>query len=56
MNNGCPECEKLGRDERCLDCQLEEADHQVCVWMNIREELERKKWRKEHPVYVYSPK
>ena len=50
MDNGCPECEKIKGPPRypgdhglCLDCQLEQAEHDVLKAMNRVEELKRKK-------------
>ena len=53
MDNGCPKCEKIARDsflgdygftdELCIDCRLEQAEHDVLKAMNRVEELKRKK-------------
>ena len=50
MTNGCPKCKKLF-DEHvigemlslCIDCRLEQAEHDVLKAMNIVEELKKEK-------------
>ena len=43
MNNGCKQCAKLGSDELCIDCQIEQADADVWRAMNVLEMLKRRK-------------
>jgi len=54
MTNGCPQCEHVDEDHLCLDCQIEQADSDVCRAMNVLEQLRRKKEqlkeRKQHAV------
>jgi hypothetical protein len=52
MQNGCPKCEKIHKENRstitawpmvlCLDCQLEQADADVLKAMNRVEEIKQK--------------
>jgi hypothetical protein len=59
MENGCPKCENklkeakwLYYDNRdlCIDCQIEEADHDVLVAMNRVEQLKKIKEKHELPT------
>jgi len=54
MTNGCEKCAELEFGELCLDCQIEQADSDVCRAMNVLEQLRRKKEqlkeRKQHAV------
>ena len=43
MTNGCNKCAELEFGELCLDCQIEQADSDVCRAMNVLEQLRRKK-------------
>jgi len=42
MDNGCPECEKLGKDDLCLSCELEYREWNVMRWMNAVEDTKQK--------------
>jgi len=42
MGNGCPECEKLGKDDLCLSCELEYREWNVMRWMNAVEDTKQK--------------
>ena len=46
MDNGCPICEQLGESEICIDCRLEQAEHDVLRDMNIVERLKKEKANK----------
>ena len=41
VDNGCPQCEQI--NGLCLDCQLEQAEHDVLRDMNIVEQLKKEK-------------
>jgi len=41
MDNGCPECAKT--KGLCIDCRLEQAEHDVLKAMNRVEELKKEK-------------
>ena len=43
MDNGCKKCALLDFDKLCIDCRLEQAEHDVLKAMNRVEELKRKK-------------
>jgi len=51
MDNGCPKCEKLREkdilaaaySDLCIDCRLEQAEHDVLKAMNRVEELKKEK-------------
>ncbi len=47
MDNGCPKCKLLSFGEICIDCQIEEADSDVCRAMNLLERLRQKKQKLE---------
>ena len=47
MNNGCPECEKLGKYDLCLNCQLGWAEWHCMKWMNEVERIKQKMRLKE---------
>ena len=42
MNNGCPKCEKLGKYDLCLKCQLEQAEQDRDVAIKKVEEIKQK--------------
>ena len=50
MDNGCPKCKKLFDEhiigellQLCIDCRLEQAEHDVLKAMNRVEELKKEK-------------
>jgi len=50
MLNGCPKCEELFENHvigeqlnLCIDCRIEQAEHDVLRDMNIVEELKKEK-------------
>ena len=50
MDNGCPQCKKLFDEhiigellQLCIDCRLEQAEHDVLRDMNIVEQLKKEK-------------
>jgi len=43
MDNGCPQCAELEFGEICLDCQIEQADSDVCRAMNELERLQKQR-------------
>ena len=50
MINGCEKCAELEFGELCLDCQIEQADFDVCRAMNELERLRRKKQKLEQEL------
>ena len=50
MTNGCPQCEHVDEDHLYLDCQIEQADSDVCRAMNELERLRRKKQKLEQEL------
>ena len=47
MNNGCKQCAKLGSDELCIDCKIEQADADVWRAMNVLERLKQQQKLKQ---------
>jgi len=47
MDNGCPKCALLDFDKLCIDCRLEQAEHNLLRDMDIVEELKKEK-EQEH--------
>jgi len=57
MDNGCPKCEELAKvrfisggvfsGEPCIDCRLEQAEHDVLRDMNRVEQLKKEKEQDE---------
>jgi len=42
-DTGCLKCDLLPGDELCIDCRLEQAEHDVLRDMNIVEQLKKEK-------------
>ena len=47
VDNGCIQCVKLGPDELCIDCQIEQADADVNRAMNVLERLKQQQKLKQ---------
>ena len=43
MDNGCPKCALLDFDKLCIDCRLEQAEHNLLRDMDIVEKLKKEK-------------